>query len=102
MSSETRERPGTASEREIRFQVYGRVQGVGFRWWTRTQALRLQLTGEVRNLPDGSVEIRARGGAEQLERFATLLRAGAPAAHVDRVDQAADRDVPRDEFQIVH
>ena len=39
----------------------GRVQGVGFRWWTRARALELGLTGWARNTQDGRVEVVAEG-----------------------------------------
>ena len=45
----------------------GRVQGVGFRYTARTIAYRHQLTGFVRNLPDGTVEMLAQGHAEDVE-----------------------------------
>lgn len=53
--------------------VRGRVQGVGFRWWTRSRALELGLAGQVRNLPDGGVEVDAQGPREQVERLLALL-----------------------------
>jgi acylphosphatase len=66
--------------------VTGRVQGVGFRWWTRSLAVRLGVTGTVRNLPDGSVAVHARGTDDQLRRLATQLAQGPPGAHVASVD----------------
>ena len=46
----------------LRAIVYGRVQGIGFRFFTREQAKRLGLTGYTRNLPDGrTVEVAVRG-----------------------------------------
>ena len=51
---------------EAGFRVTGRVQGVGFRWWTRSLATRLGLSGSVRNLSDGSVAVHARGTDDQL------------------------------------
>lgn len=53
--------------------VRGRVQGVGFRWWTRARALELGLAGYARNLPDGRVEVVAQGPREDVERFVDLL-----------------------------
>lgn len=44
--------------------VRGRVQGVGFRWFVRSQALELGLTGYAKNLPDGRVEVLAQGPAQ--------------------------------------
>lgn len=56
--------------------VSGRVQGVGFRAWTVREAARLRVTGIVRNLSDGTVEIVAEGSPDALERFCTRLEAG--------------------------
>lgn len=66
--------------------VSGRVQGVGFRWATRVQALRLDIAGWVRNLPDGDVEVHAEGPRESLDPFLAWLEKGPPYAHVDGVD----------------
>lgn len=73
--------------KEAEYRVRGRVQGVGFRWWTRSQASRLELTGTVRNLPDGSVEVRLRGPAEKVDELARLLAQGPPGAHVAAVEE---------------
>lgn len=72
-----------------RCHVHGRVQGVGFRWWTRRLAMRLGVAGWVRNLSDGSVEVTARGDVEALERLHSALRRGPPMARVERVDMFA-------------
>jgi acylphosphatase len=53
--------------------VRGRVQGVGFRWWTRARALELGLVGFARNMDDGRVEICAQGQPEDLERLRELI-----------------------------
>ncbi|GGM40021.1 acylphosphatase [Longimycelium tulufanense] len=59
--------------------VHGTVQGVGFRWWTRSRALELGLVGSARNLPDGRVEVVAEGMRVHCERLLDLLRsAGTP------------------------
>lgn len=71
------------------FVLKGRVQGVGFRWWTRQTAERLGIVGTVRNLPDGTVEVMARGDAEAVERFADKMRAGPSVARVDEVREVA-------------
>lgn len=65
--------------------VRGAVQGVFFREWTVRMATSLDLTGWVRNRTDGSVEIKAFGEGEMLDRFAQQLREGSPAARVDDV-----------------
>ncbi len=53
--------------------VRGRVQGVGFRWWTRARALELGLAGHARNLPDGRVEVCAQGPEGDVRRLHELL-----------------------------
>ena len=53
--------------------VRGRVQGVGFRWWVRAQALELGLTGHARNTSDGRVEVVAEGDEGALARLLTRL-----------------------------
>ena len=54
--------------------VRGRVQGVGFRWWTRARALELGLSGWARNTADRRVEVVAEGSREAVERLVGLLR----------------------------
>jgi acylphosphatase len=54
--------------------VAGRVQGVGFRWWTRARAYELDLRGTVRNLSDGRVEIIAVGPEERCRRLLDAVR----------------------------
>lgn len=56
--------------------VSGRVQGVGFRWWTRARALELGLTGSATNKADGRVEVVAEGPQERCEALVALLRGG--------------------------
>lgn len=54
--------------------VRGHVQGVGFRWWTRSRALELGLAGHATNLRDGRVQVVAEGPREHCERLLELLR----------------------------
>lgn len=63
----------------------GRVQGVGFRYFTLDAARREGLHGYVTNRDDGSVEAVAEGDAESLERFERALRRGPSQARVERV-----------------
>ncbi|ANS80651.1 Acylphosphate phosphohydrolase, putative [Serinicoccus hydrothermalis] len=66
-------------ERALIF-VRGRVQGVGFRWWTRARALELDLVGHARNLPDGRVEVNAQGGRAAIDSLVGLLQED-PSTH---------------------
>lgn len=65
--------------------VQGRVQGVGFRQFTCRAAVQLGLTGWVRNLPDGRVEIVAEGEDLPLTSFMALIRQGPPLSRVDAI-----------------
>jgi acylphosphatase len=69
-----------------RYIVSGRVQGVGFRWFTRTAAGREGIHGWVRNLADGRVEISAEGDVGAIERFERDIREGPRGARVADVD----------------
>jgi len=75
---------GESARVEIRIE--GRVQGVGFRWFVRREALGLDLAGWVANRSDGSVEAVAEGSRGALERFIESLSAGPPGANVSDVD----------------
>lgn len=81
------------------YLVRGRVQGVGFRWFTRSTAERLGLGGHVRNLPDGRVEVHAAGTAGALDALESALRSGPPGSRVDGVERVpADPRTPGDRF----
>lgn len=76
-----------------RYFVSGIVQGVGFRYFTQDEAERLQLTGFVRNLRDGRVEVYAIGSDKNLARLRTLLERGPRGAMVQKVaEQRAEVD----------
>lgn len=77
--------PQAVAIKAQRFFVSGRVQGVFYRASTRTEALRLGLTGHARNLPDGRVEVLAIGEATAIAALATWLWRGPPAADVTEV-----------------
>jgi acylphosphatase len=70
-----------------RFYVSGRVQGVGFRFFAERTAGSLHVSGYVRNLYDGRVEVYATGSAEQLDALRNALQRGPRMAAVDRVDE---------------
>lgn len=84
----------SVSKQEARFHmikrieaiVYGRVQGVAFRYATYNQATQLHLTGWVMNRPDGSVRVVAEGAEQHLAILAAWLHDGPAAARVDLVD----------------
>lgn len=65
--------------------VDGVVQGVGFRYFTERAARALGLSGWVRNLPDGRVEVEVEGEEGVLNAFLAEIRRGPPNAHVTNV-----------------
>jgi len=80
----------------VHIYVSGRVQGVFYRSNTRRKALELGITGWVRNLPDGRVEIVAEGEREKLERLIEWCRHGPPLARVEDLEIIWEE--PRGEF----
>ncbi|MGW0247048.1 acylphosphatase [Nocardia goodfellowii] len=65
--------------------VHGTVQGVGFRWWTRSRALELGLTGYARNARDGRVHVIAEGPRAGGEKLLGLLRSDQTPGRVSLV-----------------
>ena len=85
----------------VEFLVQGRVQGVGFRYWTQGTAEKLGLTGWVRNCANGDVEGVAQGSASAVQRFSELLWQGPHYAKVRSVE-THDKSLGRFEgFRIV-
>jgi acylphosphatase len=81
--------------------VFGLVQGVGFRYSAQAEAIRLGLTGFVRNRRDGTVEVQLEGDEASVGQMVGWLRAGPRGARVERVE-VADVDVAGDtEFRII-
>ncbi|MDL5376704.1 acylphosphatase [Exiguobacterium mexicanum] len=66
--------------------VSGRVQGVGFRYFTQATALEYGITGWVRNLNDGTVELQIEGDAERLESYKRALYDGNRFVGVERIE----------------
>ena len=65
--------------------LYGYVQGVFFRAFASERATQLGLTGYVRNLPRGTVEVNAEGERKQLDQLIGYLKNGPPSAKVEKV-----------------
>lgn len=67
--------------------ITGKVQGVGYRWWTRQTALELGLAGWVRNQPDGSVAALFVGRPDRIDAMLRACRKGPPTAVVSRIEE---------------
>jgi len=76
-----------SEEEYIRAKVLldGRVQGVGLRYYTQEKALELGLTGFVRNLTDGRVEVVFEGPPDKVESLLAWFQVGSPQARVDTI-----------------
>ncbi len=72
--------------RRVHVFISGRVQGVGFRAFTRYQALALKLAGWVRNLPDGRVEAVVEGPPEKVAELLKAVGRGPSSARVDKIE----------------
>jgi acylphosphatase len=76
-----------------RFVISGRVQNVGFRYFTQNAAAREGVAGWVQNLPDGRVEVFVEGDEDAVTRVERAIRSGPPGARVENVyvqdDEAA-------------
>lgn len=72
--------------RRLEATVHGRVQGVGFRYHTKKEAQKLGLSGWVRNLRSGEVELVAEGDRDDLQQLLKAVRKGPPMAWVEQVD----------------
>jgi acylphosphatase len=72
-------------KKAVILQVYGRVQGVGFRFYTQRKAQELEICGFVQNRSDGSVYIEAEGNPDALEQFIYWCDGGPSWARVSEV-----------------
>ncbi len=79
----------------------GRVQGVGFRWTAKRIAQGFDVTGSVRNLPDGRVELQVSGDRAEVAGFLEEIRESALAGHItaEHIDEI-DTNAPPRGFQI--
>ena len=104
MSAESPPGNDEATEREEMarraWRLSGRVQGVGFRWWTARTARSLGLRGTVENLADGTVEVHAEGPVRAVERLERRLHGGPRAARVDGMQPIRPAPELPDDFQI--
>jgi acylphosphatase len=72
-------------KKRVQLIIHGKVQGVFFRASTKDKANELRLTGFVRNRGDGTVEVVAEGGRDQLQKLVDWCRKGPQLSHVNDV-----------------
>ena len=76
----------TMVKKRLKIRIYGRVQGVSYRFETRTMARYLGVNGFVRNMHDGSVYAEAEAGEKALGELVLWCRKGPPFARVERIE----------------
>ncbi len=91
----------TPVNKAYKIKVTGRVQGVGFRYYTRQEAVKLKLVGSVTNLSDGSVEIIVQGPEPVVNAFIDWCRTGPSAALVERLDYNLMHSISETSFEIL-
>lgn len=87
-------------DKGVILKVYGRVQGVGFRFYTQKRALELKLNGFVRNKPNGSVYIEAEGPTKDIDEFIDWCQQGPEWARVDKLEKQYSNPVGHEGFVI--
>jgi acylphosphatase len=80
--------------------ISGKVQGVGYRYFTHRTATQLGLTGWVRNLPDARVEAVFQGSGDKVEQMICWCHRGSPSAVVDQVTVAYEPIADFQSFEI--
>jgi acylphosphatase len=89
--------------KRVHCHVAGRVQGVWYRASTQKVARALRLSGWVRNLADGRVELVAEGRGDAVERLVAWLAEGPPGARIERVDRTDEDPTGRNgDFEILY
>jgi acylphosphatase len=83
-----------------RIRVTGRVQGVFYRAWTRSEARKLGVTGWVRNRSDGSVEAQVEGDEQAVGHLIDLMREGPPGSAVHGLKCEETGDLGLNAFEI--
>jgi acylphosphatase len=92
----TEEKTAMPEIRTVAVIIQGRVQGVGYRFWTHGEADRLGLAGHVRNRPDGSVEALFSGAPDAVARMLEACRQGPPGARVTDIAVTEDAGLPQE------
>ncbi len=88
--------------KSVHVVITGRVQGVAYRYWTQSEALRHELTGFVRNRWDGNVEAMFCGEEKQVESMVSACWNGPPMASVRHIEiTAVDEPAQASSFEIL-
>lgn len=84
------------------WEVTGRVQGVGFRYFVKDRARKYQLNGTVQNCFDGSVEVVVQGTRQELDQLKDVIKKGNGLSRVDRlIERPVGETVHYQSFEII-
>lgn len=89
----------------IRYSIIvdGRVQGVGFRYFTQMEAFKLELTGWVKNLIDDKVKLEVQGSETKVLKFISSIKRGNGFSRIDNIELRKINIVPNeDKYKIVY
>ncbi|MCK5660048.1 MAG: acylphosphatase [Methanosarcinales archaeon] len=86
------------NQRKVHIIVKGMVQGVGFRYYTRAVGQELGISGWVKNLSSGDVEVLGAGNSGHIDEFIRRVSKGPPHSHVTHMDvsEVSDYDASQD------
>ena len=87
-------------DKSVMITVFGRVQGVGFRFYTQKKAFELNLSGFVRNKPNGTVYIEAEGKSKDVDEFVDWCNYGPEWARVDKLEKQFSNTLGHSGFAI--
>lgn len=87
---------------KIFIKIYGRVQGIGYRWFVLEKAEKYNLGGWVRNVDDGTVECAVKGREKDIEKFIEEIKNDHPYAYIKKIDTNPYNDDLPDKFIIKH
>ncbi len=89
-------------EKLLSVKIYGKVQGVSFRYYAREKARALSLFGFARNEPDGTAYFEAEGEEEDLKKFLEWCHKGPDTARVEKVEFSFSAELKKyDEFKVL-
>ena len=90
------------SELKLNLIIEGRVQGVGYRYFTKMKAESLCIRGSVKNMSDGTVFVTAQGEKEAIKNFVKLCFKGPPGAVVQKIQKIRGKTENLSEFSIIY
>ncbi len=88
-------------QKSLNITIYGKVQNVGFRYYTNKNARTLGIKGFVKNMPDGSVYVEAEGDADIMNTFLEFCKNGPSWSRVDKINVQEAPEKNFGDFRII-